>query len=90
MSSEKLTGAEIAEMLRVPQRFQNKITGEILELPPPGPGGYADVLINGKAVTRVRYCDDGGGYTELPTGERLTTEQWSKYLIGLLGSHLKS
>ena len=66
-------------------RFENKSTGDVLELPPPGRFGCSTIRLNGKIIARVRYSDDDGGYMELENGTRLNNLGESRaYIFALL------
>jgi hypothetical protein len=41
-------------------RFEHKITGDIVELPPPDRLGDSCVIFNGKVVMKIRYADHPG------------------------------
>lgn len=66
-------------------RMKNKVTGDILTLPPPNKIGEAPILINGKIVEWVLYSDEGSGSVTLGDGRVLDTkEQFPLYVIALL------
>lgn len=62
-------------------RLQNKITGDVLEIPPPDAEGRSVVLVNGRIVERVVYDDADGGTTTTQDGRVYRGGQWAQYLI---------
>jgi hypothetical protein len=63
-------------------KFQNNITGDVLEVPPPDEAGRAVVLLNGQVLERVVYGEDS---VTLEDGRTFPSgAEFAKYLAGIL------
>lgn len=60
--------------------MQNKITGDIIELPRPDPLGRSFVLFNGKNVLNVTYADDPDR-TITEDGRIFFGDDWAHWII---------
>jgi len=62
-------------------RLQHKVSGDVLEVPPPDWRGYGVVRFNGRIVEKVLYSDKDGGTTTTEDGRVFHGEEWALYLV---------
>jgi hypothetical protein len=71
-------------------KMKNLITGDVMELPPPGDRGQSVVLLNGKVVEYVLYSDENGGSITLGDGRALKPgDEFAEYLVARWLSYKK-
>lgn len=62
--------------------FVNKVTGDILNVPPPDPtSGIGVVTLNGVIVERVIYSDEGVGSATTEDGRMFTSKEWAQHIL---------
>lgn len=64
-------------------RMRNNCTGDILELPPPDAFGRSAILLNGKVLHHLLFCDADSS-VRLGDGRKINTSEFPSFIVDLL------
>lgn len=64
-------------------KIGNKLTGDVLDFPPPDSTGRTALFLNGKRIAGVRF-EDNPTTIILDDGRRFSTDGFNEYIVEVL------